>query len=164
MPQCGHTCHHVVNRYSGRLSSQCRGIRCIWNRLGHQGLLEWLHDSWSSSRLSSTDRLLLKWHRNAWIPFPMEQGNGPTSQDEEGNAGLFSSCGGNLGFPVECRRVCRRISSVASRVSSTLSRLKREGGISLKTLQQKRASSCVEVVISWFFWSCGRNLGVPFEL
>ena len=49
-------------------------------------------------------------------------------------------------------------------MSRTLSRLKREGGISLKTPQWKRASSHVEGRISCFFSSCGRNLGVPLEL
>ena len=49
-------------------------------------------------------------------------------------------------------------------VSRTLSRLKREGGISLETLQRKRASSRVEGRISWFFSSCSRKLGVPLEL
>ena len=46
----------------------------------------------------------------------------------------------------------------------TLSRLKRQGGISLKMPQQKRASSRIERRISWFFSSCGRKLGVPLEL
>ena len=46
----------------------------------------------------------------------------------------------------------------------TLSRLKREGGISLGTLQQKRASSRIEGRISWFFSGCGRKLRVPLEL
>ena len=49
-------------------------------------------------------------------------------------------------------------------MSRTLSRLKREGGISLKTPQQKRASSCVEGRISWFFSSSGRKLEVPLEI
>ena len=49
-------------------------------------------------------------------------------------------------------------------MSRTLSSHKREGGISLETLQQKRASSCVQGRISWFFLSCGRNLGVPLKL
>ena len=26
-----------------------RGVRCIWIALGHQGILEWWHDPWSSS-------------------------------------------------------------------------------------------------------------------
>ena len=49
------------------------------------------------------------------------------------------------------------------RVSSTLLRLKREAGISLEMLQQKRASSGIEGRISWFFSSCGRKLGVPLK-
>ena len=38
-------------------------------------------------------------------------------------------------------------------------RLKKEGGISLEMLQQKRASSGIEGRISLFFSSCGRKLG-----
>ena len=53
---------------------------------------------------------------------------------------------------------------MASRVSRTLNSLKREGGISLKMPQWKRASSHVERGISCFFLSCGRKLGVPLEL
>ena len=49
-------------------------------------------------------------------------------------------------------------------MSRTLSRLKREGGMSLKTPQQKRASSRVEGRISWFFSSSGRKLEVPLEI
>ena len=49
-------------------------------------------------------------------------------------------------------------------MSRTLSSRKREGGISLETLQQKRASSCVEGRISWFFSTCGSNLGIPLTL
>ena len=36
--------------------------------------------------------------------------------------------------------------------------------ISLEMPQWKRASSRVEGRISWFFLSCGRNLGVPLKL
>ena len=43
-------------------------------------------------------------------------------------------------------------------------RLKREGGISLRMLQRKRASCHAEGRISWFFSSCGRKLGVPLKL
>ena len=53
---------------------------------------------------------------------------------------------------------------VASRVSSTLSRLKREGEISFEMPQWKRTSSCIEGRISWFFSSCCRKHGVPLEL
>ena len=48
-------------------------------------------------------------------------------------------------------------------MSSTLLRLKREGGISLKMLQRKRASSGLEGRISWLFLSCGRMLEVSLE-
>ena len=49
-------------------------------------------------------------------------------------------------------------------VSRTLLRFKRAGGISLEMPQQKRASSRIEGRISWFFLSCGGNLGVPLKL
>ena len=49
-------------------------------------------------------------------------------------------------------------------MSRTLSRLKREGGISLEMSQWKRASSRFEGRISWFFLTCGSNLRVPLEL
>ena len=49
-------------------------------------------------------------------------------------------------------------------MSRTLSRLKREGEISLKTPQQKRASSHDEGRISLFFSNCGRKLEVPLEI
>ena len=60
--------------------------------------------------------------------------------------------------------VCPGTSSVASRVSSTFLRLKREGGISLELPQWKRAPSSVEGRISWFFSSCGRKHGGPLDL
>ena len=53
---------------------------------------------------------------------------------------------------------CRWTSWVEARVLKTLSRFKREGVISLKTPQQKRASSRLEGRTSWFFSSCGRFL------
>ena len=43
-------------------------------------------------------------------------------------------------------------------------RLKRESGISPKTLLQKKASSHGERRIFWFYSSCGRKLGVSLEL
>ena len=43
-------------------------------------------------------------------------------------------------------------------------RLKREGGISLETLQWKRASFYVEGRISWFFSSCSRKFRLSLEL
>ena len=41
-----------------------------------------------------------------------------------------------------------------------LSTLKREGGISLETLQRERASFCLEGRISWFFRGCDSKQGV----
>ena len=49
-------------------------------------------------------------------------------------------------------------------MSRTLSRLKREDGISLETSQWNRASSCVEGRISFFPSSCSRKHGVHLEL
>ena len=46
----------------------------------------------------------------------------------------------------------------------TLSRFKREGVISFKMPQRKKASSHLEGRTSWFFSSCSRKLGVPLEL
>ena len=47
---------------------------------------------------------------------------------------------------------------------SCLKGVRREGGISLVMPQQKNASSRIEGRISWFFLSCGGNLGVPLKL
>ena len=49
-------------------------------------------------------------------------------------------------------------------MSRRLSRLKREGRISLEVPQWKRASSHLEGRMSWCFLSCGSKLGVPLEL
>ena len=78
--------------------------------LGHWGLLEWWYDPWSSSRLSSRDRILLRCDGNTGIPFRTKQGNGTSLQVEEGKLGFFLSCGGTLGVPLEGRQVCRGIS------------------------------------------------------
>ena len=83
--------------------------------------------------------------------FPTKQGNGPSSWEEEGEPGLFLSCARTLGVPLEWRQVCLGAFKVASRVSRTLSRLKREGGFTLEMPQWKRASSHDEGRISWFF-------------
>ena len=38
--------------------------------------------------------------------FPNEGGKETSSRDEQGNPGLFLSCGGTLSVPLECRQVC----------------------------------------------------------
>ena len=47
---------------------------------------------------------------------------------------------------------------------TTLSKIKRKGGIALEMPQQELAASHFEGRNSWFFSSCGRKLGVPLEL
>ena len=49
-------------------------------------------------------------------------------------------------------------------VSRTISRVKRESGISFETPQWKRASFYVEGRISWFFSSCSRKFRLSLEL
>ena len=85
---------------------------------GNQVYLEWIGTSGS---FGMVERLLeflstFKWRLltlevqgNAGIPFPMKQGKGPSSRDEERNMGHFWnwSCGGTLGIPLEWREVCR---------------------------------------------------------
>ena len=106
----------------------------------------------------------MRFDKNAGIPSQKKQGNGPFSQGEKGEPGLFLSCGGTLGVPLEWRQVCRGTSLVASSVSRTHSTLKHVGGISLEKPQPKRASSRFEGRISWFLSSCASKLGVPLEL
>ena len=50
--------------------------------------------------------LLLRCDVNVGIPLLMKQGNGHSSRDEEGKAGLYLSCGGKFSVPLQCRRVC----------------------------------------------------------
>ena len=60
-----------------------------------------------------------------------------------------------LSVPLMWGRISRGPSLVASRVSSTLSRFRRERGIFLETVVCKRASTRVEGRISWFFSRLG---------
>ena len=62
----------------------------------------------------------------------MKQGNGPSSRDEEGKMGLFLSCGGKLGVPLEWR-----LFELPKEFQVLFRVLKREGGISLEMLQWK---------------------------
>ena len=96
---------------------------------------------------------------NAGISFQTNQGNRHSSRDEEGKTGLFLSCGRTLGVPLEWRQVCLGTCLDATMVSRTLSRLKRESGISLQTPQWKRASSRIEGRISWFSRVAAANVG-----
>ena len=124
-------------------------------------LLQWWHDPWISSRASSGDCLLLMCVGNSGIPSLTQLGNGPSFPDEKGETGLSLSCAGPLEFPLNGSRGCRGTSSVALRVSRTLSGLGTECAISLEMLQSERASARVEGRISWFFSRCR---GFPLEL
>ena len=63
-----------------------------------EGLLKWWQDTWSSSRTSSGDCLLLRCDGNTGIPSTKKQGNASSSQDDEGELELFFSFGGSLMF------------------------------------------------------------------
>ena len=105
-------CHRAVSpaivfgpRVERRVSAGESGVSGVhWD---NGGLLKWCHDPWSSSQVSSGNSLLLRCDGNTGITSPMKQGNGPTSQREDGEPGLFVSCDGTFGVPLECRRGCR---------------------------------------------------------
>ena len=80
-----------------------------------QWYLEWVGTSGSFGMVALPLEFLstFKWRLltlevqgNAGIPFPMKQGKGPLSRDEQGKSGLFLSCGGTLGVPLKWRPVC----------------------------------------------------------
>ena len=77
-------------------------MRCIWSKLGQRGLLEWWHDTWHSSHLSSGDPFFLSCDRKAWIPFPTKQGNRPSSRHEGPLAYFFGK--GIPAFPSHLKR------------------------------------------------------------
>ena len=78
--------------------------------------MEWIGTSGSFGMVVRPLKLLstfkqrsppLEVDRKAGIPFPTKEGNGPSSQDEEGKTRLLLSCGGTLGVPLEWSQVCR---------------------------------------------------------
>ena len=72
-------------------------LECIWTS-GSSEMVARPLEFLSSVNLRPTP---LRFLQNAGIPFPMKQGNGPSSRDEEGNTGLFLSCGGTFLVPLE---------------------------------------------------------------
>ena len=76
--------------------------------------------------------------------------------------GLFLSCGGKLLFLSSADGMSGNLLSCVKGVTYSF-KAQEEGGISLKMLQRKRASSGVEGRMSWFFSSCGRILEVSLE-
>ena len=68
--------------------------------------LPWNYWGWTPTEFLSSFKLRsppLEVRREPRIPFPTNQGNGPSSRDEGGKSGLFFSCAGNLGIPREWR-------------------------------------------------------------
>ena len=87
-------------------------------------------------------------------PHPERRVSLPALSGRESRRSRRTSIGGGLHLMLERY----------SRGRATISKLKREGEISLTQLQQKRASSRIEGRISWFFSSCSRKLVIPLEL
>ena len=84
----------------------------------------------------------------------------PSFGDEEGEPGLFLSCGGPSLFLSSANGDVGELLSCL-KGDKDLSGLRREDGISLETPQWKWASAHIEGRISWFFSSCH---GVSLEL
>ena len=101
--------------------------------------------------------LLLRCDGKVGIPFQTKQGNCPHVEIRRGEGAQIMLCQ-ETRCSSRVRPVCRAKSWVASRVSSSVSNLKREQGISLETLQQEGASSHDDPGTSWFFSSCSRIL------
>ena len=102
--------------------------------------------------------------RNAAFPFPMKQGIGPSSRDEEGKKGALLDLwqGPWCSSRVEMGILGKFLSCLKGGKDPFEAQ---EGRCDFsRDAQQKRASSAVEGRISWFFSSCGRKFGVPLEL
>ena len=76
----------------GCKSSQCRENRFPWNALRHWGTVGMVARSWSSSRHSCGERLLLRWDGNAGNSLPTSQGKDPSSRAMRRKRGS-SGCG-----------------------------------------------------------------------
>ena len=70
-------------------SSQCRRNRLIRSGWGNWGLFELRHDPGDALEFHGKTGLLLRGNGNVGIPFPMKQGNRPSSQVEEGENGAL---------------------------------------------------------------------------
>ena len=122
--------------------------------------------------------------RKAGIPFPTKEGNGPSSQDEEGKTRLLLSCGGTLGVPLEWSQVCRGLVKLPKvcqgpfqaqegrwnffRDATVEKGLISHGGVNLlfflKLWQETGGSSQVTMETSWNRLCCLRKVHSPCEL
>ena len=110
---------------------------------------------WSSSRLSSGERLLLRCDGNAGNSFPTTQGKDPSSRARSRKRG---SSGSGRDSRASSRVETGMSGNFLSRNKGvrTLSKFQRLDVISLETPQRKWASSPLEGRTSWIFSSCGR--------
>lgn len=81
-----------------------------------------------------------------------------------GKQGFFLCCGGTLGVPLKWKRNVGGLLSCLNVIKDPSKA--QDGSVDsfLKTPQMKRASSCLEGRISWFFSNCGSKVEVPLEL
>ena len=140
---------------------------------GNQVYLEWTRTSVSFGKMAGPLEVLSIFNLKA-LPLEVRRECRDSFLDESGKWTLISILGGITGPPYELWQDPRCSSRLETGMSrnflsclngvKTLSRLRREGGISLEPPPWKKASSHVEDRISWFFSSCGRKLGVPLKL
>ena len=100
------TCHRGVSRSSASKSRKCRENSFPWNGLRHLGYSGNVARTWSSSRLSCGERLLLRCDGNTGNSFPTTQGKDPSSQARRRKRGSSG---------------CRRYSRAFSRVETGMS-------------------------------------------
>ena len=111
--------------------------------------------SWSSSRLSCGDGLLLSCDGNAGNSFPTTQGMDPSSRARRRKRGS-SGCGQDSGASSRVETGISGIFLSCSKGVNDLWKFQMLGVISLETPQRKWASSRLEGRTSWIFSSCGR--------
>ena len=98
------------------------------------------------------------------FPLELKQGNQPSSRNEMGNTGYFSSCGRKLGVPLESLQWNRASSQVEKGNSGYLSSCDRDLRVPIEFQQESQASSCLEAWNSTFLSSFKRGFRPPVEL
>ena len=101
---------------------------------GHWGPLECGTTHEATSRISSCDRPHSEVPREGREPLPDKAGESTLLSRSGGEMGLRGSGARNLSVPLEGVRYVWEVSSVASRVPSTVWNFKTEGGTSPETL------------------------------
>ena len=103
----------VMSWSSGWHSSRCRGMRPYLDWMGTSGSFRTM--AWPLEFLSSFKvRPASSWGATGTSVFLLEEaGEWTLISSWEGETGVILSCGGNLGVPLEWRRVCQGTSWVA---------------------------------------------------